>query len=510
MAAAVQYEPVFGAKEANIAALTRLINEAALAGARLVVLPEMVTTGYCFRDRAEIGPLVEPVPGGATANHFEALAVRHSIYLVAGLAEVDPATGVYYNTAVLLGPHGFIGKYRKTHAYIDDTRWSRDGDLGIPVFETELGRIALLICMDMDYPETGRVAALDGADVICFPTNWLGPAFSWYARAIENRVFVVAANRWGEERGSVFCGHSAVIDPDGHALGLLSTGDGLAAGLIDLDRARDKRVPGVGDLFAMRRPSEYHEMVLSSYLWHPAELRKDPIGREVVVGLCQTTDPARVEVLARWLDCQVRDRGGEGADLICLPPLPYESGLPHTMAELAAGLNCHLIWAMPEDRRYQTVWLAGPGGLEGCYRQVHVDEAIGSWAQPGDLGFPVFDLPWGRIGLLSGADLYMPEAARILAKRGADLIVAPTQSIDPDHLHLLTDRWRNNDTPLVVASPSGSAVLHGGARAELGAVPGATAWTVVDTANGQVREKELLRKLQPRWYDPIIRAGGKG
>ncbi|HLN61702.1 MAG TPA: nitrilase-related carbon-nitrogen hydrolase, partial [Symbiobacteriaceae bacterium] len=126
--AAVQFEPRFADKEHNVASLLALTEQAARAGARLVVLPEMATTGYCFRSRAEVAPLVELVPTGPTVAQFAALAARLGIHVVVGMPECEPATGAYYNTAVLVGPKGYIGKYRKTHSFIDETRWAREGN----------------------------------------------------------------------------------------------------------------------------------------------------------------------------------------------------------------------------------------------------------------------------------------------------------------------------------------------------------------------------------------------
>jgi predicted amidohydrolase len=198
-AAVIQFEPRVFAKEANLVALLRLTEEAATGGAKLIVTPEMATTGYCWASREEIASEVEPIPGPTTAR-FAEIAARYGCWIVVGLPEVDPQTGVFYNTAVLIGPDGPLGRYRKTHAYISEPKWAKDGDLGLPVFETPLGRIAMTICMDACYPETARVPALAGADVICFPTNWLtekSPSPSWMARAAENGVYFLAANRYG-------------------------------------------------------------------------------------------------------------------------------------------------------------------------------------------------------------------------------------------------------------------------------------------------------------------------
>lgn len=141
-------------------------------GARLIVTPEMGTTGYCWFDRAEVKPFVETVPG-PTTDIFHAIAHKHRCYIVVGMPEVDPASDLYYNTAVLIGPDGVVGRHRKSHPYIAEPKWAANGDIVHEVFETEIGRISMLVCMDLHFFETARLEALGGADVICHISNWL-------------------------------------------------------------------------------------------------------------------------------------------------------------------------------------------------------------------------------------------------------------------------------------------------------------------------------------------------
>ncbi len=211
----MQYEPTLGEKEKNLADLLRLVEEAAQHEARLIVLPEMATTGYCWESRAEIAPQVEPIPG-PTTDRFQQLASRYGCYIAVSLPEVDPSTDVYYNSMALIGPEGIVGTYRKIHSYISEPRWARDGDLGMPVWDTPLGRLTGLICMDATFFEAGRIPALHGADVLLFPTNWLDekcPSSSWMARAFENGVYFISANRYGLERGVQFSGEAALSIP---------------------------------------------------------------------------------------------------------------------------------------------------------------------------------------------------------------------------------------------------------------------------------------------------------
>src|SRR5437764_12776748 len=215
--AAIQYESTLGEKEKNVTDLLRLVEEAAQHEARLIVVPEMATTGYSWESRAEIAPHVEPIPS-PTTDHFQQLPASYGCLIAISLAEVDPATNVYYNSMALIGPGGVIGTYRKIHSYISEPRWARDGDLGMPVWETPLGRLTGLICMDVDYCEAARIPALHHADVLLLPTNWLDekcPSRTWIARAFENGIYLIAADRYGLERGIPFSGGSCITHPYG-------------------------------------------------------------------------------------------------------------------------------------------------------------------------------------------------------------------------------------------------------------------------------------------------------
>ena len=238
--AAIQFEPLLHAKAENIARLLILTETAAQAGARLIVLPEMATTGYCWYSRDEIRPYVEPIPG-PTTEAFASIAQQYGCYIVVGMPEVAPRTGVFYNSAALIGPAGVVGVYRKTHGYVADLKWAKDGDLGLPVWETPLGRIGIMICMDGGYFEPARLLALAGADVLCFPTNWLGekcPGPAWIARAWENGCYLISANRYGLERGVQFSGGSCVLNPDGTIQAVRDSGDGIVYGEVSPATAR--------------------------------------------------------------------------------------------------------------------------------------------------------------------------------------------------------------------------------------------------------------------------------
>ena len=263
IAAAVQFEPRFGDKAWNLERLLELTAESFRRGARLVVHPEMATTGYAWAGRAEVAPHVEPIPG-PTVERFADLARRHGGWIVAGMPEVDPANGGFYNSAALIGPDGLAGTYRKTHPYVTEVRWARDGDVGLPVFDTPLGRLGILICMDAEYPEAARVLALAGCDVVCFPTNWLSeksPSAYWIQRAWENGTYWVCANRVGLERSIRFSGGSAILGPEGEVLASLDDGHGIVLSRIDPGRAATVRARRLADRLAPPIPGDDAQLV---------------------------------------------------------------------------------------------------------------------------------------------------------------------------------------------------------------------------------------------------------
>ncbi len=225
--ASIQYEPVFGAVDANLDAMEELIRAAAAQGATIAVLPELADSGYVFADREELDAVADAVPGGRSARRLIALAQELSIHVASGLAERDGER--FYNTALLCGPQGFIGKYRKLHLWNREKLFFEPGDLGLPVFETPVGPLGLAICYDGWFPETFREMALAGVQLVLVPTNWVPMAGQGEAdepiantlikaAAHSNGIYIAAADRVGIERGQPFIGRSLIVGPNGLTL----------------------------------------------------------------------------------------------------------------------------------------------------------------------------------------------------------------------------------------------------------------------------------------------------
>ncbi|MBE5871994.1 MAG: amidohydrolase [Lachnospiraceae bacterium] len=475
-ACAINCEPILYEKGRNIAHQLKLVKEAAENGAKLIALPEMATTGYCFYDRKDVKDMVEPVPGD-TVSLFEKTAKEYDCYIVFGMPEVEPETNLYYNTAVLVGPQGYIGKHRKTHGYISEPKWSKQGDLDHQVFDTPIGRIGMLICMDIHFIETARLEALAGADVIVHISNWLAektPAPYWITRAFDNGCYVLESNRVGLERTVQFSGGSCLIDPDGSIISYAKEKDEIVYGEIDLEKARDKSFRKDTHKLNDRRPECYKEIASNSYLWNPLDFfglyGYDPLpgGKQskVAVSQMKQTDQdtrGRLDEIKE----SMKEASAQGAELIVFPERALNGGenceeIKENALEKNSPVYDELIDAAMKYRIYAVVGLAtkegesyhnsaaliGPEGILGIYDQVHLSGKDKLWAKAGE-GFEHYNTPIGRIGIMIGTDSVFPESGRILALRGCDLIACPCAATGPKPYGLeATVQWQNYPIPM--------------------------------------------------------------
>jgi 5-aminopentanamidase len=257
----------------NRAEAAAAIAEAAGNGARLVVLPELTPSGYVFADPAEARLTAEPADG-PTATQWAGLAARHQIVIVGGFCELG-ADGLLYNSAMVVDASGVRAVYRKAHLWDAEADFFTAGDQPPPVVDTDLGRVAMMICYDVEFPEWVRLPALAGADLLAVPTNWPAEPIPAGERpmvtanvqvaAFANRIFVAAACRCGTEREVHWTGGSIIAGPDGYPLaGPASTAASpggarpeLLIARCDLRKARDKATGPRNDAHRDRRPDLY-------------------------------------------------------------------------------------------------------------------------------------------------------------------------------------------------------------------------------------------------------------
>ena len=246
------------------------IEAAARDGAQIVVLPELASSGYVFADRAELSSLAETRDGPAIAE-WANLAEALGIIIVAGFPEA--AGDAIYNSAAVVDPTGVRGVYRKAHLWDSENAvFDRGDDLPL-VVNTDHGRIGVMTCYDIEFPEWVRTVALSGADLLCAPVNWPllprpeGERPTEMVRAMAgagmNRMPIAVCDRVGVERGQDWIGGSVIIDADGYPLAMAEYGTpGHVSADIDLAESRVKRINAHNDVHGDRRTDLYRRTAL--------------------------------------------------------------------------------------------------------------------------------------------------------------------------------------------------------------------------------------------------------
>jgi len=261
----VQLAPVVGDLDGNVeratAALRRVLDE----GAEIVVLPELTTSGYVFESPDEARAVALRPDDPVFAGWSELLATHPGAVLIVGFAEL--ADEGLFNSAAVVTADGVQAVYRKVHLWDREKRFFLAGNAVPPVVETPHGRIGVMICFDLEFPEWTRLAALAGADLLAAPTNWpLGPRPAAervaevqiaIATARMNHMAIAFADRTGTERGVDWSEGTGIVGADGWLRSSAGPGVGVAWADLDLPASRDKSQAELVDLFADRRPDLY-------------------------------------------------------------------------------------------------------------------------------------------------------------------------------------------------------------------------------------------------------------
>ena len=278
-------------KKENLKKYFSLIDEAAESGAVLLVLPEQSLQGYLpSMHQLDMDHYsyqyenAETIPDGETVNAITKKAVERRIHVVFGMTEKDAAVDYkLYNTAVLTGPDGYIGKYRKVHLPLDELHTYYAGD-GFSVYETQIGRIGMLICYDKAFPEAAREVALCGAEIIITPLAWPHSKPEYISdpekdpnltehrlydrvRAMENQIFFISSNQFGQCGESCYLGNSNIVGPNGAIIATTGYQEGIACAEVDLKREiYTGKTIGMGgsNLMRERKPLAYKHMSLGA------------------------------------------------------------------------------------------------------------------------------------------------------------------------------------------------------------------------------------------------------
>lgn len=261
--ACVQTAPELGEVRSNIEATTSAIADAEAAGAGIVVLTELATSGYMFTDTGEARRAALS-PGDPAFDSW--VAAAGDAVVIGGFCERGD-DGLVYNSALVIDGGAVVACYRKTHLWDREKLIFTPGSQRPPVLRTRHGVIAVVVCYDLEFAELTRQVALQGAELIAAPVNWPrlpkpdgerpGELITAMSTARTNRVAVAVCDRAGDERGAQWAEATVVIDPDGWVAAETGPGPGIAMADIDLTVTHDKHLTEHVDLFADRRTDLY-------------------------------------------------------------------------------------------------------------------------------------------------------------------------------------------------------------------------------------------------------------
>jgi predicted amidohydrolase len=455
-----------------------MVDRAAEERPDLIVLPEVTYPAYFLRSREEYRR-AGLLDADALLRTFGGKAAQHGAYLAVGVA-FPSDEGEVTNSAVLFAPDGsLVGRYDKSFLWHFDRHWFRGG-AHYPVFETRLGRLGLLICADGRLPEIARCLAVGGAQVIVDPTAWVSwgrqpgelsnpqPEYMMSARALENGVWVVAAGKVGVEAGSlVYCGRSCVIDPRGRTLASAETEE-EAVLTFDMDPAE-----ATGPPFA-RRPNLYSALTASTEEVPAARLPEEPLAvgpgsrrLAVLQATLPSSGAAFLEDARRWVETLRR----QDTDLLLFPATPVQHLDAYPAPDLLPPLQAlsaqsgAMLGVTLSDKaagaRYRSFYLLVGGEVLLAHRQSHHDsETATAGLALGDRPCPVVPTRVGNVGVLLGAEGFVPEVARSLMLRGAEVLLWTADAPPFDVWAVARCRADENRVYLAVAT---SPTVEGGA-----------------------------------------------
>jgi predicted amidohydrolase len=448
----------------------------------LIALPEVTYPGYFLgrRDLRDCGVLS---PAEA-AERIGEKAREHDVYIAAGLAldahgdEITHETPRYTNGALLFGRDGaFVGRYDKSFLWHFDNRWFAAGG-AYPVFETDFGRVGMLVCADGRMPEITRCLALGGAQIILDLTAWVSGGrhtenlsttqfeYLMRVRAVENGVWVACADKFGIEAESiVYAGRSCFIDPRGHVVAALGPDEDAA---LVLDVPIETRTPPI-----TRRPELYGPLGQPTESLPVVRAQSEQVvlqETECRIAVVQMTMPPTGKEFTPLAEAHVRRQAIMDARIVLFPATPSRYRRHYDHAEVLAGMQSlsretgvcigFVVWN-PDADGYRTLYLVGPKGIIGLANQTHRPPGEKFEAMPlGDQPSPVLNTSVGRVGLMVAADAFVPEVARSLMLRGAEIIL--WASDNPGLSTLAVARTRAEENRVYIAC-SGAPTENGAA-----------------------------------------------
>lgn len=449
--------------------ILRMIDQAAKLSPQLMVLPECVFPAYY------LSPLIvkDHLELQKSINEFMAeikeRAKLYKCYLALGIVESDAKKKKLFNTALLINSKGEeIGRFRKSYLWHFDAHWFGEG-YHYPIFQTELGKIGMFICADGRIPEIIRCLSLRGADFLIDLTNWVtagleketltNPQIEYMIpiRALENRLWIIAANKVGmEARTILYCGKSAIFSPEGKIVKIASSfREEILYYEIPLEENQDKLVDNQINIITDRRPELYSELIQKTSslpIYSILKKKKIPAGQNFIAAIVQIEHEGHLEEYLQKIEFFILNLLEQEATLIVFPEVSFifpEEGEKILKKIRQLTQHTKLLCAITVVEKkgisyYKTTFLMEAGKIAGKYRKTHLEQEEKNNFIPGNLGLPVFKTSYGNIGIMLGYEGIFPEIARLLTLKGAEIIIWPSKFINNKHINISRTRSTEN------------------------------------------------------------------
>lgn len=512
--AVVHFRPYCKEKQNNVASLLQLAEEAGCNEAKIVVFPELATSGYSFFSREQIRKVAETIPG-PTTDLFSEVATRYGMYIILGLPEYEAATNLFYNSAVLITPEGSVGGVYRKHSHLMEASWSSSGTGKVPVFDTHFGKLAILICADINYSELSTQAALEGARFLILPTNGGGENTDLLkVRSLEGNYHIILSNRFGNEKEEYlnlenpeffneetftlvppfyydFQGsQSCVVDSKGEIRVLLENPwNEIGYCHLSLENENTKKI--------LRRPELYaflQHNTLDSYSLKCMNL--PPPNRFLFAAFhLKSNTPEKVLFHIREVFEKIRKYD---LNLVVFPANVSKISsedvkeLLSSLKSLAHEFNLDFVMGMTitdGDRSSPVSYMITKDQKFFCYKRLHKlpDETI----ETGDHFF-VIDREYGRVAMLQDKDLFVPETTKVLGKMGVDIVAVSGD--EEDHLISTFCKVRSSDyLHILMANQNGFCGIYAGGFRTYPSFQEHQNGIIMELDTHHVREKKELK-----------------
>jgi predicted amidohydrolase len=449
--------------------ILRMIDKAADSHPQLMVLPECAYPVYY------ISPIIVKNSLEFQKSTLELIAEvkekakLYKCYIALGIVEVDPTKNILYNSALLINPEGQeISRFRKSYLWHFDSHWFCPGEQ-YPVVETKFGKVGMFICADGRLPEIVRCLSLQGADILLDLTNWVTSGFEKETlsnpqveymiptRALENRVWIIAANKVGMEAKSIlYCGKSAVFAPDGQVAKIASScQEEILFYEIPFEEAIDKSIDHQINIIDDRRPELYSVLVQPTNtlpIYSIMKKKAGPKNPNPLTAVVQIELEGNFKKYLQRIEFFINNLWEQETNIIIFPECDFifpENGEEIIRKVKQISKDRKVVCAITvvekaDESYYKTTFLIESGKLRGKYRKTHLEREEKNLFAPGDLGLPVFKTSYGYIGVMIGYEGIFPEIARTLTLKGADIIIWPGKFTNDRQINICRSRGAEN------------------------------------------------------------------